>query len=99
MRVEMLAKCYHIDSKMLSMERPMGTLTIRNLDDDVIARLKEQAKANHRSLEAQVREVLARAASGDLRIDFRALAERIAAMTPDVPQTDSTQLLREDRDR
>ena len=34
----------------------MGTLTIRNLDDDVIARLKEQAKANYRSLEAELRK-------------------------------------------
>lgn len=99
MNLEMTAKRYHIDSKMLSMEITMGTLTIRNLDDDVIARLKQQAKTNHRSLEAELREILARAASGDLRINFRALAERIAAMTPDVPQTDSTQLLREDRDR
>ena len=28
-----------------------GNLTIRNLDDGVIDRLKTQAKANHRSLE------------------------------------------------
>jgi hypothetical protein len=31
--------------------------------------------------------------------DLRALAERIAAMTPDRPQTDSTDLLHEDRRR
>ena len=32
----------------------MGNLTIRNLDDRVIDRLKAQAKANQRSLEGEV---------------------------------------------
>lgn len=74
----------------------MASLTIRNLDDRVIATLKYQAKANNRSLEAEVREILKRDAA---RTDLIARAERIAAMTPDVPQTDSTTLIREDRDR
>jgi len=77
----------------------MGSITVRNLDDQVIARLKAQAQANGRSLEAEVRLALIRAASGHDGVDLRALAERIAAMTPDVPQTDSTELLREDRRR
>lgn len=33
----------------------MATLTVRNLDDAVYERLKREAKANHRSLEAEVR--------------------------------------------
>jgi plasmid stability protein len=74
----------------------MANITIRNLDDRVIATLKQQAKAHNRSLEAEVREILKRDAA---RIDLVARAELIAAMTPDVPQTDSTKLLREDRDR
>ncbi len=36
----------------------MGNLTIRNLDEGVIETLKAQAKANQRSLEAEVRYVL-----------------------------------------
>jgi len=32
-------------------------------------------------------------------LDLRALAERITAMTPEVDQTDSTGLLRDDRRR
>ena len=36
----------------------MGTLTIRNLDDRVIERLKAQARANERSLEGEVRHML-----------------------------------------
>ena len=38
----------------------LGVLTIRNVDDDVIAALKRQAKANHRSLEGELRHLLAR---------------------------------------
>ena len=33
----------------------MATITIRNLSDETHARLKREAKANHRSLEAEVR--------------------------------------------
>ena len=45
----------------------MGNLTIRNLDDGVIDRLKAQARANHRSLEGEVRHLLTREASEYLR--------------------------------
>jgi len=76
----------------------MANVTIRNLDDEVVARLKERAKANKRSLEAELREILTRSAEVMTEDEFRQLAERISAMTPDVPQTDSTLLIREDRD-
>jgi plasmid stability protein len=78
----------------------MANVTIRNLDDAVVATLKAQAKAHNRSLEAELRELLTRAAAQRERMAaFRAEAKRIRAMTPDVPQTDSAELLREDRDR
>lgn len=35
-------------------------LTIRNVDDDLIAALKRRAKANHRSLEGELRYLLSR---------------------------------------
>ena len=77
----------------------MATLTIRNLDDAVVDRLKARAKANNRSLEAEARTIL----EGRVPvIDRKALLEhvdRIAAMAPkDIEQTDSTLLIREDRD-
>ena len=76
----------------------MATVTIRRLDDDVVRKLKARAKANHRSLEAELRELLSNEARRNEKMRrFRALASRIAGMTPDVPQTDSTLLLREDR--
>ncbi len=77
----------------------MATVTIRNLDDEVVKILKERARAHDRSLEAELRELLSASARGPDRLALRALAERIAAMTPDVPQTDAALLIREDRDR
>jgi len=77
----------------------MASVTIRNLDDEVVARLKNRAKANKRSLEAELRETLTRSAGSMTREELIAFAKRVAAQTPDVPQTDSTELIREDRDR
>jgi plasmid stability protein len=76
----------------------MANLTIRNLDDTVVERLKARAKAHNRSLEAEVRTILEITAGTADRKAFIREARRIAAMTPDVPQTDSTLLIREDRD-
>lgn len=78
----------------------MGTLTIRKLDDAVIDRLKKQAKAHDRSLEGEVRHVLAREVSQHQRTaEFLARADALAATTAGVKQTDSVLLIREDRDR
>ena len=38
----------------------MGVLTIRNVDDEVIAALKARARRNHRSLEGELRHLLSR---------------------------------------
>ncbi|HEX2528332.1 MAG TPA: hypothetical protein VHL31_18780 [Geminicoccus sp.] len=43
----------------------MATILVRNVDDWVVARLKELAKAHGRSMEAEVRAVLAEAAKPD----------------------------------
>ena len=77
----------------------MANVTIRNLDDRVVEELKERAKAHHRSLEAELRQILADAAQGPDGGELGALAQRIAALTPAIPQTDSAALVREDRDR
>ncbi len=78
----------------------MANLTIRNLDDHVVERLKKRAKDNGRSLEAELRELLKQAANRKSPEELLAIADRIAAMTPaGVKQTDSAELLREDRDR
>lgn len=77
----------------------MSTLTVRNVDEDVVAALKARAKHNKRSLEAEVRMLLRDAVDRGSRISLRELADQIAALTPQVPQTDSTELVREDRAR
>ncbi|MGB0629253.1 MAG: FitA-like ribbon-helix-helix domain-containing protein [Alphaproteobacteria bacterium] len=77
----------------------MGTITVRNLDDAVIDRLKKRARDNERSLEAEVRALLTEVSARPSRRKFVEMADRIATMTPDVSQTDSTELLREDRNR
>ena len=76
----------------------MANLMIRNLEDDVFGALKARAKSHNRSLEAELRQILTDVVRGTGGgVDLRALAERITAMTPDVKQTDSVDLLREDR--
>jgi antitoxin FitA len=78
----------------------MATLTIRNLDETVVKQLKERAKDNERSLEAEIRVLLAEAAQRPSRKKLLELAQKISAMTPEgVKQTDSTQIIREFRDR
>lgn len=42
----------------------MGTLTVRQLDDDVMAKLRVRAAQHGRSMEADAREVLAAVANG-----------------------------------
>ncbi|MHC8509657.1 MAG: FitA-like ribbon-helix-helix domain-containing protein [Rhodospirillales bacterium] len=79
----------------------MATLTIRNLDDDVALRLKEEAKRNGRSVEAEVRQLLIQRFPHQRRTREEAIAaiERFAEKTKGVEHTDSVLLLREDRDR
>jgi plasmid stability protein len=59
--------------------------------------LKLRARRNRRSLEAEARELLSDAVSRGSVTSLRDLADQIAALTPKVPQTDSTDLVREDR--
>ena len=78
----------------------MGNLTIRNLDDRVIDALKAQARTNQRSLEAEVRYLLTQKVDRRARMaEFRERSAQIARMSADTPQTDSVELLREDRER
>jgi antitoxin FitA len=74
----------------------MGNVLIRNLDDDVIARLKQRAQEQGTSFEAVARGVLAEG-SRQSRAEFAAWAKAFAAAQP--PQkTDSTDFIRAWRD-
>ncbi|MFM9828399.1 MAG: FitA-like ribbon-helix-helix domain-containing protein [Sphingomonas sp.] len=80
----------------------MGQVLIRNLDDALLADYRQAAKANARSLEAELREALARGRPLKPRLsatELTALSQRLWAMTPDTAaMVDSTPLIREMRD-
>jgi hypothetical protein len=57
------------------------------------------AESNKHSLEEEVRTMPRDAVDRGSRTSLREVADLIAALTPMVPQTDSTELVREDRAR
>ena len=67
------------------MKKPRYILTIRGLDDAIIARLKARARTKGRSLEADLRDLLTHTSRQPLVLDALAEADRIAAMTPGAP--------------
>ncbi len=71
----------------------MGTVTIRNLDDGVIARAKERAKRHNRSLEAELRTILTKELTPLSPEEFFELADGIRARTADRPRTDDSGVL------
>jgi plasmid stability protein len=81
------------------MESPMaGNLHVRNLDDDLIARLKRRAARHGRSTEAEHREILRQALVGDVEPSFDALAAELRKLTRRRKQTPAEVLLREGRE-
>ena len=54
-----------ISSISRSMESPMAQFVVRNLDDDLKARLKRRARLNGVSMEEEVRQILQRAVVGE----------------------------------
>jgi plasmid stability protein len=75
----------------------MATLTIRNVDDKLVKRLKAQAKANQRSLEAELRMIVQRAVEIEKSLLLGEM-RRIRDMTPKGRrQTDSVKIIHEMR--
>lgn len=75
----------------------MPNVLVRDLDDDVLKQLKASAKAHGRSLQAEIHEVL-RNASARRMAETRRLSARWLRRLRGTTQTDSTALIREDRD-
>lgn len=81
----------------------MGQLLVRGIEDEVIARLKERAMSNGRSVEAEHREIL-RSVLDDgeaWRYDREALKRdlaRLRAETAGRGGPTGAELIREDRD-
>ena len=79
-------------------ERTMASLSVRNLDDDLLKRLKRRAARHGRSAEAEVRDILRHALSGEAEVGFDDLAAELRALTAGRSHTPAETLLREGRD-
>jgi plasmid stability protein len=76
----------------------MAQILVRDLDEDVVARLKARARGQGRSLQAEVRTILEEAAKLDSS-GARALVRRIRRRFQGRAFVDSADLIREDRER
>ena len=76
----------------------MASMSLRNLDDDLIARLKRRAARHGHSAEAEVRDILRQTLSGEADIDFDALAAELRALTTGRRHTPAEDLVREGRE-
>lgn len=76
----------------------MAQIVIRNIDDGAIRRLKARARRNGVSLERELRTILAEIARLD-RAGFRERAAAFRRMLGGRRHSDSTALIREDRNR
>ena len=75
----------------------MANLLVRNLDENLLKELKAAAKAHGRSLQAEIDEVLRNASARHLS-ETRRLSARWLKRLRGSTQSDSTALIREDRD-
>ncbi len=78
----------------------MPQLLVRNLQEEVVESLKQRAKANHRSLQAEVALILENAAKvqpANFWKDAKTIREQLAQYKHSF--SDSAELIRKDRDR
>lgn len=87
---------YHYDT-IISRDAIMPNVLVRDLDDDVLKQLKAAAKANRRSLQAEIHDVLRRANTRNLA-ETRRLSSKWLKRLGRSEHSDSAALIREDRD-
>ncbi|MDX2145354.1 MAG: hypothetical protein SFV19_18525 [Rhodospirillaceae bacterium] len=75
----------------------MGSLSIRNLDDELLARLKRRAARHGQSAEAEVRAILSLTLSGEAETAFDDLAAKLRKLTAGRRHTPAEKLVREGR--
>ncbi|MSO82225.1 MAG: hypothetical protein EXQ53_02865 [Acidobacteria bacterium] len=75
----------------------MAHVLVRDLDEDVLKRLKAAAKAYGRALQANIHDVLQRAGTRN-RAETRRLSAKWLNRLRRTGQSDSATLIREDRD-
>lgn len=77
----------------------MAQILIRDLDEDIVAALKKRAKANHRSLQGEVKALLQEKV-GSRSVDaIREELRRFRARLGKKRMSDSGTLIRADRNR
>ena len=76
----------------------MAQVLVRDLKNDVVARLKARAKKHGHSLQTELKEIL-QTASRQSALDARAIADRIRRQLGGRAHTDSVELLAQDRAR
>jgi len=79
-------------------ERAMASLSVRNLDDELIGRLRRRAARHERSAEAEVREILRQVLTSEAQPGFDDLAAEFRALTANRQHTPAEILLRESRE-
>jgi plasmid stability protein len=75
----------------------MPNVLVRDIDEKLLKELKKAAKAEGRSLQAVLHEALEQAALLQ-RARLRNASDKWLKLLADRPQSDSTELIREDRD-
>jgi antitoxin FitA len=76
----------------------MTQMLVRDLDPEILERLKERARSNGRSLQKEVRAILEGAAQTYTMAEARALSESWHQRFAERKFSDSADLIREDRD-
>ncbi|MBW1707776.1 MAG: hypothetical protein JRJ86_21890 [Deltaproteobacteria bacterium] len=74
----------------------MAQILIRNIEENVVDRLKKRAALHRRSLQAEVKIILEQTDHLDMASSLK-VADRIRKKLKGRPVTDSVELLREDR--
>jgi plasmid stability protein len=77
----------------------MASVLVRDLDSAVVDRLKARAEENGRSLQKELKAILETAAAQATWAEARAAVEHVRQMLGGRQFSDSTELIREDRDR
>ncbi len=76
----------------------MGTINVRNLDDELLARLERRAVRHGRSAEAEARDILRSALIDAADVGFDDLAAAQRRLSAGRTHTSADVLLREGRD-
>ena len=75
-----------------------GALIVRNLDDELVVRLRQRAARHGRSVEAEHRDILRHALSAEIDPSFDDMAAKLRQLTEGRKQTPSETLLCEGRE-